>query len=326
MTEIDHRPILFIDGLGLFIRGFLANPSLNSNGSQIGGIVGFMNNVRFLLDTFKPFGIIVVWESGGSARRRAIYPDYKSGKRPQKLNRFYEDDIPDSLENRNWQIQSIVSALRKLPICQVYVKDCEADDVIGYLSRYTFRDRKRIIVSSDKDFYQLLDDDTTMWSPYRKEIITRETVLKDFSVHPKNFAVAKAFCGDASDNIPGLPRVGFKTLAKNFPVISTDSEVTVGDIIDEAKVLSSKKKSPSKMLTSIVENADDARRNWKLVELDLQNIQQQSISKIRNAIETFVPSRNKMDLIRLFISQGVTSIDIDRLFLSCAIIQEKLTE
>ena len=149
--------VLLVDGMNLFIRGFVANPSMSENGFHVGGVVGFLNSLRNCIEKFKPTDIFVVWEGGGSSRRRAIYSDYKRKSRPQKLNRFYGEDLPDTAENRNQQISMIVDLLKDTPTCQIYVPDCEADDVIGYLSKYKFSDQKKLIISSDKDFYQLLD-------------------------------------------------------------------------------------------------------------------------------------------------------------------------
>lgn len=292
-----------------------------------GGVVSFFNTLSYLVDHLKPRGVIVAWESGGSPRRRKIFPDYKSQRRPQKLNRFYQDDIPDSVENRSWQIQTTISVCKSLPVCQIYAKDAEADDVIGYVSRYFFLDSPKVIVSSDKDFYQLLGDTVKMWSPHKKNFITQDDVIKNFGVHPRNFAVAKSFCGDVSDNIPGLDRVGFKTLSKKFPELLQPTAVTVEDITQRSKeLLAEAGKKPPKFFQSIAEGYEVAHRNWQLVDLDTQSLKQDNINKIRHAIEGFEPDRNKMNVMRLVVKFGIASLDIDRLFLSFNNIRGKLTQ
>ena len=80
---------LIVDGLNLFTRHYVANPSTNENGESTGGIVGTLGAISRLSERFKPDRIVVAWESGGSLRKRAIYSDYKSGRRPQRLNRYY---------------------------------------------------------------------------------------------------------------------------------------------------------------------------------------------------------------------------------------------
>ena len=109
---MSHKPVLIIDALNFFMRHFSVNPSVSENGHHIGGTVGFLKGIQLLIDNLKPKDIYVIWEGGGSIRRRAIYPDYKHKKRPIKLNRFYGDDIPDTVENRNYQVNLIVNMLK----------------------------------------------------------------------------------------------------------------------------------------------------------------------------------------------------------------------
>ena len=73
--------VLLVDGMNLFIRGFVANPSMSENGFHVGGVVGFLNSLRNCIEKFKPTEVFVVWEGGGSSRRRAIYSDYKKKSR-----------------------------------------------------------------------------------------------------------------------------------------------------------------------------------------------------------------------------------------------------
>ena len=89
---------LIVDGLNLFTRHYVAHPAMSKNGEQIGGFVGFFNNITRLITRCRPEKVFVIWEGGGSQRKRNLYPDYKKGSRPQKLNRYY-DDIPDTKRN-----------------------------------------------------------------------------------------------------------------------------------------------------------------------------------------------------------------------------------
>ena len=130
---MSNKPVLIIDGLNFFTRHFVVNPTMSQNGEHLGGFVGFLKGIRLLSERCSPEQIVVVWEGGGSARRRAIFSEYKQGRRPQKLNRYY-DDIPDTISNRNKQVALLVEALKYVPIRQIYVTDCEADDAIAYLS------------------------------------------------------------------------------------------------------------------------------------------------------------------------------------------------
>ena len=68
---MTNRPVLIVDGLNLFMRHFVVNPAMSESGQHIGGFLGFLKGLWHLCDRIGPSKIIVVWESGGSPRRRA---------------------------------------------------------------------------------------------------------------------------------------------------------------------------------------------------------------------------------------------------------------
>ncbi len=313
--------ILLVDGMNLFVRAFVANPAISAHGYHVGGVVGFLNSLRNCMEKFKPEKVLVVWEGGGSSRRRSIYPDYKNKSRPQKLNRFYDTtEIPDTVENRNQQISIIVNLLKSTPICQMYVPDCEADDVIGYLSMYRFANEKKLIISSDKDFYQLLNTNTIIYSPTLKNLVTAKDVLLKYNVSAHNFCLAKCLCGDPSDNIKGVKGAGFKTIAKRFPIISSEKTVLISDIIAESKEMSMKKRAP-KIFSEICQSEDKIKMNWKLIYLDTSTLSSKQIDQIKNEIDTFAPGRNKIEMLRKLIREGIQTLDVDRFFLSLSCVK-----
>ena len=101
--------VLIVDGLNIFTRAFVVNPSMSSHGYYIGGAVGFLKSLRSLCTKFSPDKIIVCWEGGGSPRRRALLPEYKKNRKPVRLNRskIYED-IPDTVENYSQQVEMTI--------------------------------------------------------------------------------------------------------------------------------------------------------------------------------------------------------------------------
>jgi len=310
------EPVVLVDAFNLFMRHYVAHPAMSDQGNHVGGIVGFLNAIKKICLEMSPTDVVVVWEGGGSKKRRDILPTYKMSRRPQKLNRFYEnDDIPNTIENRNDQISFLISSLKRLPVIQVYVDSCEADDVIGYLSRYKFRHHKKVIVSSDRDYYQLLDNKTVIYSPTWKKFVNKKEVIEKFRISPTNFCLAKAICGDPSDNIKGVKGAGFKTISKRFPALSTDDDCTILDIISEAKQRAQEKRSP-KIFKEIAVSENIIRMNWKLTYLDTSNISHAQIKKIESSIDTFSPSPNKISLIRMMIKNGIQNLDVDHLFLS----------
>ena len=307
--------IMMVDALNLFTRHFVAHPAVSTNGTHVGGVVGFLYNVLDLTERFRPTEIVIAWEGGGSTRRRGIYADYKSKRRPQKLNRFYENDIPNTVENRNDQVSLIVEILSHLPVKQIYVADCEADDVIGYLSKYKYRGSRKLIVSSDKDYYQLLDRDTIIYSPTWKKLVTLKEVIEKFDVSPENFCLAKAVCGDPADNIGGVKGVGFKTISKRFPMMKEQTSVEISDLVNHANLMISEG-SKIKAYENVIKSESTIRRNWKLIYLDTQNLSGTQIKKINDIIETFDTQRNKMEVMKILIREGIQTFNVDRFFLA----------
>tara|TARA_A200000159_G_scaffold150149_1_gene159241 strand:- start:3206 stop:4168 length:963 start_codon:yes stop_codon:yes gene_type:complete len=308
----SNRPTLIVDGLNVFYRHWAANPSLDANGEHVGGIVGFIKGLQLLCERYQPGDLVVVWEGGGSNRRRAIDSSYKGGRRPVKLNRFYEE-LPNTLENRNSQVAQLVSLLRKAGTKQVYVSDCEADDIVAHLCKYTFRDRECVIVSTDKDFYQLIDDRVCVWSPGSKKQWDEESVVEKFGIHPQNFCLARCFVGDASDGLKGAPGAGFRSLSKRFPALSTKSNLTVDDIVTDCKNLREQRKL--KLYDSIIDHEETIRKNWKLMYLESRNISASQVMKVDSVISEFVPERNKLQFIKSLMKLQINNVDYDKLFM-----------
>jgi 5'-3' exonuclease len=309
-----QRPVLLIDGLNVFMRHYVVNPAMSSLGYHVGGFTGFMNSLSRLCNRTRPSRVIVAWEGGGSARRRAIHSGYKKNRRPKKLNRYYLDDIPDTTKNRDNQIALSIAALKNTPINQVYVQDCEADDVLAYLVKYRFQDNRCVIVSSDKDFYQLLSKRIIQWSPGQKKYITPKTLVEKFGISPINFCSARCFVGDPSDGLDGIPRAGFKSLAKRFPELASNKFVSVDDLVVSAEYAREEKELV--LYDNMIENAAIARRNWKLMYLDLIGLSADQIQRIDFSIENSQYPSNKLGLIKMLIESGIQNFDVDSFFAS----------
>jgi len=302
--------VLLVDAMNLFIRHFVVNPTVSNNGAHVGGFVGFLGAIRLLSEKFFPKKIYIIWEGGGSPRRRKIFPDYKKGRRPQRLNR--NNDLPDTVSNHDMQIMLTIEALRHVPVTQVYVGDCEADDVIGYLVKYKLRDERCVIASSDRDLYQLLAPNVNQWSLGQKTLITPDAVIQKFGVSSNNFCVTRCFVGDSSDGIPGVDRAGFKTMSRYFSRLREQEDVSVDDIVDEAQ----KRAGKTALFENIVRDAELARRNWSLMFLDTSNLSASQIQKINDSFESEHSNRNKLALIRLLLREGIQTFDVDTFYMS----------
>lgn len=302
----EQRPVLIIDAMNAFVRAWAAYPQMNVDGEPIGGCVGFLKTLRKLVNELQPRAVYVAWEGGGSQRRRSIFAEYKLNRRPEKLNRFYEDDIPSTDENRKQQIVKLLSMLKCTPVCQLYVSDCEGDDVVAYLCRGPLKDVPKVIASSDKDLYQLLDEKTRLYSFHKKTYVLEEDVMKEFRVKSNNFALAKALCGDPSDNVPGIKGLGFKTVAKLYPFLGTDNDILLQDVLDYSHT----HVDEHKIFARVVEQKEDVKRNWKLVYLDGGMLSAAQAQKIDGLIEAFVPHIDRVGLIKLLAKEGIGDFDV----------------
>jgi len=307
---MKEKPIIYIDGLNVFMRHFAANPMRSLNGQLCGGIIGFLRNIEHLSAKFNPQKIVVAWEGGGSLRRRSIDPNYKEGRRPVKLNRSqYYKELPDTSENRNDQLKILIEVLYETPVTQIYVSDCEADDIIAYLVKTKKTDDKNIIVTSDKDYYQLLNEQTKIWSPNKKQLIDDKYVLEKWGVPASNFCLARCFAGDVSDGIKGIKGAGIKSISKRFPDLIQNEATTIYDIINEAnkKVTSGCK---IKLFDNIINNESQLEKNWKLMYLDSAMLSADQIKKINHQFDLKEHKINKMNLLRILNREGLNSFDV----------------
>jgi len=304
------RPVLIVDAMNLFVRSYSAYPTMSAHGYQMGGCIGFLKTLRRIVFESQPKAVYICWEGGGSTKRRRLYSEYKMNRKPEKLNRFYEDDIPDSDDNKKYQIEALLHMTRCVPVCQLYVSDCEGDDLVAYLCRGPMRAEDKIIVSSDKDLYQLLDDQTKVYSLHKKTFVTKETVMEEFRVQAKHFALAKALCGDNGDNVPGIKGVGFKTVAKLFPFLGIDDDVVLQQVIDYAHTHT----DDSPKFQQIVEQEDDVRRNWRLVYLDGSMLSANQQQQIDHRIQNFLPKADRMGLMKQLAKEGIGDFDVEDFF------------
>lgn len=329
------RPIIVIDSMNIFIRHFAVNETVTTSGEPCGGVVGFIKALNSLVLKFAPEKVIVVWEQGGgSSRRKKIFPEYKANRTKLKseFSNINKDKnslpskrwIMDDVENKLKQVKILVDALKFLPVCQIYVPEVECDDVVAYLMRHKLNKlpNLKILVSSDRDFYQLLDiPNTKILNPADKSFhdgpLVKVKVAKDeyIDIPAKNYVIVRTLTGDASDNIPGVSGLGFKTVIKHFPeILKEDLELTTNEIIDLARTkvesisqLPKKNKSIPKVLSSVLESSDILKRNWQLMFLDSSNLAGSQISKIEFTVDNFQPRMNKIELIKHLLKEGIVS-------------------
>jgi len=305
--------ILIIDAMNTFIRNYVMNPSLASNGSPIGGTKGFLMTVQKLARNIQPDNIIVVWDGGGgSAKRRTLAKQYKEGRKPLKLNRAYKGmtDLEEN-QNRYDQVRKTVEYLNEMPIVQLLIDDIEADDIIAYVCHMTsLKGKVKIIVSMDKDFYQLCDDETMIYSPVKDEFLNKKRIIEQFDIHPNNFAIARAIDGDKSDNLEGIRGAGLKTISKKFSFLGEEKSYTLDDLFSHCR----RGESEQKIYKNILAEKNKVELNYKLMQLYSPHISVKSSQHIRTTIEKFEPSFNRTEVLKMMMLDGIHEFNWDSLF------------
>jgi hypothetical protein len=307
--------IMIVDQLNMFFRAYIVDPSISSNGQPIGGLKGSLKILQKLCREIKPDKVFICWDGpGGSAKRKLLKKDYKDGRKPIRLNREIKN-LSDSeeLENKIWQQTRLVDYFNQMPICQFMFPGVEADDVIAYVKKLKkYENCEKVIVSSDKDFFQLLDDKTVLFRPVQKEVMNKPALIEKFEIHPNNFAIARAIAGDKSDNLGGVPGLGLKTVSKRFPFLCEERSYNIEDILDYCK--ESSPDSKIKAYDRILEYDNVLNRNYKMMQLYSPMIDVESKKTIRHVAEEASLDFNKTQIKKMMIEDGMGEYNWFELF------------
>jgi DNA polymerase-1 len=293
--------VLIIDGLNTFIRSWTTNPTMNDNGDHTGGVVGSLKSIGFAIRQFNPTRVIVTFDGkGGSTKRKQIFEGYKAdrGKNRFRVNRQYPEMMTQEDEQVSMKRQFVWLAdiLDYLPITTMIYDGIEADDLIGYVSKHILKkDEECVIVSTDKDFLQLVDDKTIVYSPTKKKTYTKQEVFNEYGLYPENLLLFRTLDGDNSDNIPGVKGCGLKTVLKRFPEISEDRYIE----FDELFQLCEARKAESKIYNDILNQKDIIMRNKDLMQLADPNISGSEKMKILDRFNEPNKQLDKMDFLRV---------------------------
>lgn len=305
--------IIIIDALNMYFRAYIVDPSLSTNGQPIGGLKGFLKILQKLVRETKPDQIVIAWDgAGGSQKRKSIDKGYKEGRKPIRLNREIRNLTEnEELENKIWQQTRLAEYLNCMPISQVMLPAIEADDVIAYVvSMASLKGWQKIIVSSDKDFFQLCDDETVLYRPSQKVILNKHRIVSEHGIHPLNFALARAIVGDKSDNLRGVGGAGLPTIAKRFPFLSEEHSYNVSDIINFCGDVEKK----LKVHHNILEHQGVVAKNYRMMQLYSPSLSPQSKEEIRYAIEEAPQELNKTEALKMMNQDGFGVFDWSSLF------------
>ena len=310
----DKKRVIIIDALNMFLRSYTIIPSMNPQGLPNGGTIGFIKSLQKLCRDFRPDEVVICWDGhGGSEKRRQMNKQYKKGRRPVRFNRRMIDLPEDQVKkNRTDQQLRLHEYLNNMPVIQLMVDFVEADDIIAYVcNNQKYKDWNKIIISSDKDFYQLLGDDSVwIWRPIQKLLLNGTQLLYKEGIHPNNYALARAIDGDKSDNIEGVPRIGMKTIRSNFSILESRKQITCEELFLHCRMQIKQKNVHKKLL----EFQERVKSNYEIMQLYEPNISHNGRRMINYTIDNFEHAFNKLDIVKMLINDGQGSLNLSDLW------------
>jgi len=246
---------LLVDGYNLAYRCFFAIPELTrADGLPTNALHGWVKSIWKLADQEKPEGTLVFFDLGGAQDRLAIHPEYKAQR----------EEMPEALAK---QLPYVRSLTRALGCVGIELEGVESDDLLAAEAVALARaGHEVLIVSSDKDFAQIVDERIKILLPPPTanpklgwQVRDAAGVREKFGVPPAQIADYLALVGDTSDNIPGINGVGPKTASKWLAEWGS-----LEGVITHAAEL-----QPERFRAAVANEADKLRRNLKLTTLNV---------------------------------------------------------
>jgi len=302
MSDKKKR-VIIIDALNMFLRAYIVDPSLSTNGQPIGGIKGSFKILQKLVRMTQPDAVVIVWDGpNGSQKRRSMDKNYKAGRKPIRLNRaFHNLTGEEELHNKVWQQARVIDYFNEMPIMQVMLPEIEADDVIAYVVQMThYKDWEKVIISNDKDFLQLCTEDTILYRPTADEVMNQKRVVENYGIHPTNMALARSIVGDTSDNLKGIRGAGLVSVKKRLSFLASEKDYTIDEVIQFCETADSK----IKFFSNIVEGKSTIEHNYKMMQLYSPCLSIQSKDFVKNAIENFECNFNNIEIIKKMRQDG----------------------
>jgi len=199
----EEKSLVLIDGSSYLYRAFYALPGLTApSGQPTGAIYGVLTMLHKLINEKRPNLLGIVFDAPGKTFRHELFPEYKANRA----------STPDDLIV---QIEPLLTAIENLGLPLIRVSGVEADDVIGTLAKQAEEKGMNILIATgDKDFAQIVSDKITLLDTMKNRLTDRSGVIQKFGLPPELIVDFLTLSGDASDNIPGVPKVGPKTAVK----------------------------------------------------------------------------------------------------------------
>lgn len=211
-NKISEKSVFLIDGSSFLYRAYYGlKPLHTSKGKTVQAVYGFCRMIKKLIDMYSVKHLVIVWDSKGQTDRQKMYEHYKATRQ----------SAPSDLFEQKEYIQKFADLVS---IEQLSLLGAEADDLMYSLAKkLNNQDYDAVIVSSDKDMRQAIDDRIFILDPFKDSFMDIQACNERYGFDVKKLPFYFAILGDASDNIPGVKGIGEKgatELVKNFESLS----------------------------------------------------------------------------------------------------------
>jgi 5'-3' exonuclease len=305
--EEQGERILIVDGLNLFLRNFAVLNYINSEGTHIGGLGGFLRSLGSLVKQLKPTSVYVVFDGvGSSINRKNLLPEYKSGRNINRVNKKSFANLDQENESKTDQIIHLIHYLQCLPIKILSIDGAEADDIIAFLSKEITKNKnnRAYIISADNDFVQLVDENISIYRSVEKEFITPQYVKEKYRVHPSNFLIYKTLMGDNSDKVGGIKGLGPDKFQKLFSEVMGSEELTMDHIYDICAL----KFKEHVIYCRALEDFDNLRKAYKIMDLSNPMLDNQEKGYILEQVKESPYELDAETFLRFYHKDGLGNV------------------
>lgn len=223
---------LFIDANNLAHRAFHAMGGLSHEGNATGMLYGFFRDIVVLEELHETNKVAFCFDDS-PCFRTSIYPNYKASRR------VGNDKLSAEERKRKKEFYGQIQMLRSTYLPRIGFRNIfmggqwEADDQLALLCQRSLpKADEAIVVSSDKDLYQLLTNRVRIWNPFSKKTITKAWFTKEYGIPPSQWALVKAIAGCATDDVKGIVGVGDKTASRYLAGVLSESSQSYRTIMD----------------------------------------------------------------------------------------------
>ncbi|MBT4856293.1 DNA polymerase I [bacterium] len=193
--KID-KTLYLIDGSSFLYRAYYALKPLHArDGKPVQAVYGFVRMIKKVIDSFDPQQLVLVWDSKGKTERHEEFEAYKATRQAP----------PSDLFEQKILINEFADLIH---LKQMAMAGIEADDIIYSLAKDFSAQHDVIVISSDKDLYQMIDDKVRVFDPFKNKIVDVAEFEESKGFPIEKLAFYHALLGDASDNIPGVRGIG----------------------------------------------------------------------------------------------------------------------